>query len=79
MASVRIVLPSAAQAAQDPSQVNAPLNLELDRRHARRELEHVGGNKVQAAEILGISRATLYRLVADNQPETMKEAKQTEP
>lgn len=37
---------------------------EIQRRHARRVLERVGGNKVKAAAILGISRATLYRLLA---------------
>jgi two-component system, NtrC family, response regulator HydG len=37
---------------------------ELQRRHVMRVLDHVGGNKSQAAEILGISRATIYQLLA---------------
>jgi DNA-binding NtrC family response regulator len=41
---------------------------ELQRRHAMRVLERVGGIKSQAAEILGISRATIYQLLA--QPKT---------
>src|SRR5580704_4094041 len=38
---------------------------ELQKRHVMRVLEHVGGNKSQAAKILGISRATIYQLLAD--------------
>ena len=36
---------------------------ELERLHAHRILNAVGGDKLRAAEILGISRATLYRLL----------------
>lgn len=38
---------------------------ELERQHALRVLDAVGGNRLQAAKVLGISRATLYRLLAD--------------
>ena len=40
---------------------------EVERRHVRRVLEHAGGNKVQAAKILGINRATVYRIL--NEPD----------
>ena len=37
---------------------------ELQKRHMKRVLEKVGGNKSQAAEILGVSRATIYQLLS---------------
>lgn len=48
-----------------PTEVGALLTFEeLQQRHLLRVLEHVGGEKARAAEILGISRSTLYNLLA---------------
>ena len=41
---------------------------EVERRHVLRVLEQVGGNKVQAAKILGINRATVYRIANEPDP-----------
>lgn len=41
---------------------------ELERRYTQHVLERVGGNKLHAAQILGISRATLYRILRDGTP-----------
>jgi len=32
-------------------------------------LDQVGGNKVQAAKILGINRATVYRIMNERDPD----------
>jgi DNA-binding NtrC family response regulator len=59
------------QKAQDQLEEKDLLPLEeVQRRYARRVLERVGGNKSQAAKVLGISRSTLYQLLGvDNQEE----------
>lgn len=41
---------------------------EMERRHTRSVLARVGGNKQEAAAVLGISRTTLYRIL--NEPAT---------
>jgi DNA-binding NtrC family response regulator len=40
-----------------------PTLAELEKRYAREVLDATGGNKTRAAEILGIDRKTLYRLI----------------
>jgi len=64
-------LPPLSPTASDSSDEMITLE-ELSRRHARRVLEKLGGNKVMAADTLGISRATLYRLLED--PATSSQA-----
>lgn len=40
-----------------------PTLWQLERCYARRVLDEMGGNKTRAAELLGIDRKTLYRLI----------------
>jgi DNA-binding NtrC family response regulator len=42
-----------------------PTLAELERRYAVQVLKETGGNKTRAAEVLGIDRKTLYRLLGD--------------
>ena len=41
---------------------------EVERRYVLRVLEQAGGNKVKAAKILGINRATVYRILNEQDP-----------
>jgi len=40
---------------------------DIDREYAKRVLEYAGGNKSKAAELLGISRTSLWRILKDEQ------------
>ncbi|MGH9534419.1 MAG: sigma-54-dependent transcriptional regulator [Terriglobales bacterium] len=63
-------LPPAVRAPAAPSPAApslAPL-AEMDRRYAHQAVAACNGNKVQAAAALGISRATLYRLLREQPP-----------
>jgi len=42
---------------------------DVERRHVLRVLDGVGGNKAQAAKVLGINRATVYRIANEPDPE----------
>ena len=57
----------AAQTNNEESGELLPL-AEVERRHVLRVLEQTGGNKVQAAKILGINRATVYRILNEQDP-----------
>ncbi|MBA2480549.1 MAG: sigma 54-interacting transcriptional regulator [Planctomycetes bacterium] len=55
-------LPEAVRGAHAPATAAGPITTlaEVERGHIQRVLEHCGGNKKLAAEVLGIDRSTLY-------------------
>jgi len=44
-----------------------PSLAELEARYASQVLQETGGNKTRAAEILGIDRKTLYRILGERE------------
>jgi len=50
------------------SAAGIPTLEEVTSAHVRRALAAAGGNKTKAAEILGISKPKLYRLLGKEQP-----------
>ncbi len=56
-----LILPAASPRRAGVGGAWEPISLsELEKQHIERVLEHTGGNKKRAAEILGIERCTLY-------------------
>src|SRR5438105_4119484 len=56
---------SALPPREDPLLADHPTLEELTRRYAERTLKEMGGNKTKAAEVLGIDRKTLARLLRE--------------
>jgi two-component system response regulator HydG len=62
--SLRRLLPAAAQAAGPNNLVGRPLN-EVERYYIEQALQLTGGNREEAALMLGIGERTLYRVIQD--------------
>jgi DNA-binding NtrC family response regulator len=53
---------------------------QVERAHTLRTLQSVGGNKVRAAQLLGVSRAKLYRILGESEaPEASAVVSETSP
>lgn len=52
---------------------------EMERRYVRRVLAAVGGNKTQAARILGIDRRSLYRRLEDSGKDAASKSGERDP
>jgi two-component system, NtrC family, response regulator AtoC len=63
---VRAARPAPA-AAPLPDVSDRPSLAELESRYASQVLQETGGNKTRAAEILGIDRKTLYRILGERE------------
>jgi DNA-binding NtrC family response regulator len=74
-------LPARIQNLRPAENAENEVQLSMDqatRLHAQRVLAHVGGNKLRAAEILGISRTYLYELLKNNAPDQNQRDADTE-
>ena len=56
-----------AAALPPPGSRDRPTLAEVERRYAAQVLAESGGNKTRAAEVLGIDRKTLYRILGDGE------------
>lgn len=64
--TVQLHQPNQIHSVTPPEPELLPLT-EIERRHSRWVLEQVRGNKSKAAEILGITRSTLYRILGESE------------
>jgi DNA-binding NtrC family response regulator len=64
--AIRAARPAPAPAPL-PDTSDRPTLAELERRYASQVLLETGGNKTRAAEILGIDRKTLYRILGERE------------